>query len=323
MVYYGMTMGDVLQNIMNLASNEFELCSDKLVLPIDQARTVIEKWVDRYHLDETAQQRYRRRLAGEPVFSLTCLIVTSRLPYSDEEIVARYDADLEILDVKMELRLFCRCNDVFLYDESTEKVLSISEKANYPEINKRISRYIAGAETFKHLSSYDITVNKYKLVRLTKPRKNIKELDKKNWKPTKHSTDWTFQLTDDAYKKQEEQGKRIVLRFQNLLEKKAQLPEKKAYFEKHLSALEGYIGYRGVRQQVGKLYHQEKRLFMSKYGESWLVNGATPLNLAYVKKKKLVIPTDSDQDAVFEKIQELLDNLRMSAVKVIRAKINS
>ena len=30
---------------------------------------------------------------------------------------------------------------------------------------------------------------------------------------------------------------------------------------KSFRALEGYLGYRGVRQQIGNLYHLEKRLF--------------------------------------------------------------
>lgn len=320
MIYYSLYMNECLQNIIGLVSNEFELCTDVLSLPIDQAQKIIEKWTERYHLDETAQQRYRRRLSGEPVFSLICILASAKLFYSDEEIISRYDNDLEILSSSLQLRLFCRCSDLFLRDE--DKVLSISDKANYPEINKRISQYIESAETFKHISSWDITVNSYKLVRITKPRKSIKELDKKNWKPTKHSTDWTFKLTDEAYKKQEEQGKRTVLRFQSLLEKKAELPEKKAYFEKHLKSLEGYVGYRGVRQQVGKLYHQEKRLFMSKYGESWQDHGVRKLNLAYVKKKKLMVSRNADQEEIISKIEIRLESTRIKAVNYLRVKLN-
>ncbi|MCG0211290.1 hypothetical protein, partial [Pseudomonas aeruginosa] len=85
------------------------------------------------------------------------------------------------------------------------------------------------------------------LVRLTKPKKSIKELQAKNWTNEKHVTDWTWRLTDKAYKEQLEQGKRVVLRFQSLIEKNASLDEKKAYFERHFRALEGYLGYRGVR----------------------------------------------------------------------------
>ena len=131
------------------------------------------------------------------------------------------------------------------------------------------------------------------MVRLTKPKKSIKELQAKNWTNEKHATDWTWRLTDQAYKEQLEQGKRVVLRFQSLIEKNASLDEKKAYFERHFRALEGYLGYRGVRQQIGNLYHLEKRLFNDKYNHPWFDHGARTLKLSYIKKIKNMIANNT------------------------------
>ena len=59
------------QSIIGMASNEYELASPVLTLKIEDAKKLIAKWVDRYHLLDTPQQTYRRRLNGEPVFSLS------------------------------------------------------------------------------------------------------------------------------------------------------------------------------------------------------------------------------------------------------------
>ncbi|OTU38810.1 hypothetical protein CAT57_02195, partial [Acinetobacter pittii] len=66
-----------------------------------------------------------------------------------------------------------------------------------------------------------------------------------------------------------------------------------AYFERHFRALEGYLGYRGVRQQIGNLYHLEKRLFNDKYNHPWFDHGARTLKLSYIKKIKNMIANNT------------------------------
>lgn len=190
--------------------------------------------------------------------------------------------------------MFCRTSDAFLFDEKTKKVLSKTDKQDLLKINRKIFEICPSAETFHNIANIaPIIVGKYELVRLTKPKKSIKELKAKNWTNEKHATDWTWRLTDRAYKEQLEQGKRVVLRFQNMIEKNASLDEKKVYFERHFRALEGYLGYRGVRQQIGNLYHLEKRLFKDKYNQSWFDHGARTLKLAYMKKLKNLIANNT------------------------------
>ena len=196
--------------------------------------------------------------------------------------------------VQVEAYLFCRTSDAFLFDEKTQKVLNKKDKQDLVKINRRIFEICPSAEFFNYIGDVDpILSGKYELVRLTKPKKSIKELQAKNWTNEKHATDWTWRLTDKAYKEQLEQGKRVVLRFQSLIEKNASLDEKKAYFERHFRALEGYLGYRGVRQQIGNLYHLEKRLFKDKYNQPWFDHGARTLKLSYMKKLKSPIVNNS------------------------------
>ncbi|PPB60565.1 hypothetical protein, partial [Campylobacter hyointestinalis] len=140
----------------------------------------------------------------------------------------------------VEAYLFCRTSDAFLFDEKTQKVLNKKDKQDLVKINRRIFEICPSAESFNYIGDVDpIHSGKYELVRLTKPKKSIKELQAKNWTNEKHATDWTWRLTDKAYKEQLEQGKRVVLRFQSLIEKNASLDEKKAYFERHFRDLEG------------------------------------------------------------------------------------
>jgi deoxyhypusine synthase len=62
--------------------------------------------------------------------------------------------------------------------------------------------------------------------------------------------------------------------------------------------LEGYLGYRGVRQQIGNLYHLEKRLFKDKYNQPWFDHGARTLKLSYMKKlKNMIVNNTSYQEA--------------------------
>lgn len=288
MMYYSYNEKDFTKNIMGLITNEYDLISQKFSFDIEEAMSMISKWIDRYHLLETAQQKYRRRLNVEPVFSL---VIHFRYEYlnelSEDERWEKFANHESIFSVKVHTYLFCRTSDAFLLDEKSKKVLSKVDKQDLVKINRKIFEHCPSAESFQHLGGIDpIVTGKYELVRLTKPKKSIKELKAKNWTNEKHATDWTWRLTDQAYKEQLEQGKRVVLRFQNLIEKNASLEDKKVYFERHFRALEGYLGYRGVRQQIGNLYHLEKRLFHDKYSNPWFDHGARMLKLSYMKKLK-------------------------------------
>lgn len=295
MIYYSYNSKDFTKNIMGLMTNEYDLVSEKFSFDVDEAEGMINKWIDRYHLLDTAQQTYRRRLNVEPVFSLVINFRHESLQgMSEDERWKKFENGESVFLAKVDAYLFCRTSDAFLFNDQTETVLSKTNKQDLLKINRKIFEICPSAEPFKYIGAIDpIVTGKYELVRLTKPKKSIKELKAKSWTNEKHATDWTWRLTDRAYKEQLEQGKRIVLRFQNLLEKSASLDEKKTYFERHFRALEGYLGYRGTRQQIGNLYHLEKRLFKDKYNEPWFDHGARTLKLAYMKKLKNMIANNT------------------------------
>ncbi|MDQ9038757.1 MULTISPECIES: hypothetical protein [Gammaproteobacteria] len=302
MIYYSYVPKDFTKHVMGMMTNEYDLVAKKFILNMntDEASRMISKWIERYHLLETAQQTYRRRLNSEPVFSLLVHFTYSYLPgLSESECWEKFDKNEPAFLVQVEAYLFCRTSDAFLLDEKTQKVLSKTDKQDLLKINRKIFEICPSSESFSYIGEVNpISCGRYELVRLTKPKKSIKELQAKNWTNEKHVTDWTWRLTDKAYKEQLEQGKRVVLRFQSLIEKNASLDEKKAYFERHFRALEGYLGYRGVRQQIGNLYHLEKRLFKDKYNQPWFDHGARTLKLSYMKKlKSSIVNNSSYQEA--------------------------
>jgi len=274
MIYYSYVPKDFTKHVMGMMTNEYDLVAKKFILNMntDEASRMISKWIERYHLLETAQQTYRRRLNSEPVFSLLVHFTYSYLPgLSESECWEKFDKNEPAFLVQVEAYLFCRTSDAFLLDEKTQKVLSKTDKQDLLKINRKIFEICPSSESFSYIGEVNpISCGRYELVRLTKPKKSIKELQAKNWTNEKHVTDWTWRLTDNA-----------------------SLDEKKAYFERHFRALEGYLGYRGVRQQIGNLYHLEKRLFKDKYNQPWFDHGARTLKLSYMKKLKSPIVNNS------------------------------
>lgn len=308
MIYYSYNVKSFTQHVMGLMTNHYDLISEKFTLDANIAKDMIDRWIDRYHLMETPQQTYRRRLNCEPVFSLVIHFKYDSLPgHTIDECWEKFEENEPAFCSSVDMYLFCRTSDAFLFDEKAQKVLSKTDRQDLVKINRKIFEICPSAESFKYVGDIDpIVRGKYELVRLTKPKKSIKQLQENSWTNQKHATDWTWRLKNQAYNEQLEQGKRIVLRFQNLIEKKASLDEKKAYFERHFRALEGYLGYRGVRQQIGILYHLEKRLFQDKYNQSWFDHGARTLKLSYVKKIKNSIPNNTPYDEALKKFEKVL-----------------
>ena len=308
MIYYSYAQRDFTKNIMGLITNGYDLVSEKFLIDVNFAQDMINRWIDRYHLMETAQQTYRRRLNCEPVFSLVIDFSYKHIiDKTTDEYWEKFAKNEPVFSSTAKIYLFCRTSDAFLFDEKTQKILSKTDKQDLLKINRKIFDICPSAEAFKHISAIDpIVSSNYELVRLTKPKKSIKQLEANQWIHEKHATDWTWRLTDQAYNKQLEQGKNVVLRFQNLIEKQASFDEKQAYFERHFRALEGYLGYRGVRQQIGKLYHLEKRLFQDKYNQPWFDHGARTLKLSYMKKLKNSIPNNTSYNEAQKEYHEIM-----------------
>jgi len=294
MIYYSVNKSRALQNATYLITREFDLVGSTIQLSAVEAIPMLSRWVERYHLLETPQQTYRRRLSGEAVFSL---LVDFNYKILNE--------DNKEFEVFVELTLFCRGSERFFFDENRERQLD--PKKDIDAVNTLIRKQIKNAETFIHISDFKKVIGKYELVQLTKKSKSIAELKANDWSKTTHATNWTWRLTSEALKEQTEHGQRLINRFQNILAKNdVTIAEKKAYFEKHFKALEGYLGHRGVRQQVGKLYHQEAKLFKNRYQCNWLDHGGRKLNLGYIRASKNWIKNNSDYLGAHNQYRELV-----------------
>jgi hypothetical protein len=91
MIYYSYFPKDFTKNVMGMMTNEYDLVSKKFRFNMNnnEATHMIAKWIERYHLLETAQQTYRRRLNSEPVFSLLVNFSYSYLPGLSEMSVGK------------------------------------------------------------------------------------------------------------------------------------------------------------------------------------------------------------------------------------------
>ena len=298
MIYYSINKSRALQNVTYLITREFDLAVGTFQLDAVEAIPMLNRWIERYHLLETPQQTYRRRLNGEAVFSLL-------VDFSWKQLNSEHEEDSDNKQVLVDLTLFCRGSERFFFD--AEKGRQLDPKKDIDSVNSLIRKQVKNAEIFQHISEIKRVIGKYELVQLTKKSTSIAELKANDWTKTNHATNWTWRLTAEALKEQVEQGQRLINRFQNVLEKNdVTLAEKKAYFEKHFKALEGYLGYRGVRQQIGKLYHDEAKIFKTRYQRNWLDHGGRKLNLSYIKASKNWIPNNSDYLEAHNKYRELL-----------------
>ena len=141
MIYYSYFPKDFTKNVMGMMTNEYDLVSKKFRFNTNnnEATHMIAKWIERYHLLETAQQTYRRRLNSEPVFSLLVNFSYSYLPgLSENECWEKIAKNEPGFLVQVEAYLFCRTSDAFLLDEKTQKVLSKTDKQDLLKINRRI-----------------------------------------------------------------------------------------------------------------------------------------------------------------------------------------
>ena len=187
MIYYSINTMQHSQSIIGMASNEYELASPVLTLKIEDAKKLIAKWVDRYHLLDTPQQTYRRRLNGEPVFSLSVYFYFNMKGADEDQKWQAFTTFEESCTQLAKVQLFCRSNDVFLYDDESNKVLDIKDKKDIPKINRKIEKLIPSSEKFDFLGNLEIINRHYELVRITKPKKSIKELKAQAWEQTKHA----------------------------------------------------------------------------------------------------------------------------------------
>ena len=117
---------------------------------------------------------------------------------------------------------------------------------------------------------------------------------------TKHATNFTWRLNQEVFEAVRLRGVNLVNSFQ----KNKSNTDVKEHFEKYLLSLEGYIGYRGVRVQIGKLYGMFTAYFQSKMNRSFLGAGGRKLNLSYVRASTPKIKNNTEIHTYFRAIKD-------------------
>jgi hypothetical protein len=194
------------------------------------------------------------------------------------------------------LLLLCRVNDLLLRLPDGEIIKNKYDHLDY--LNEQIAKQVKGAETFGKIT---LTVGNYVFLQLTKRAKSIKELQEIGLNEnTKHATNFTWRLDQEAFDAVRLRGVNLVNSFQ----KNKSNTDIKEHFEKYLLSLEGYIGYRGVRVQIGKLYGMFTAYFQSKMNRSFLGAGGRKLNLSYVRASTPKIKNNTEIHTYFRAIKD-------------------
>ncbi|MEN8352838.1 hypothetical protein [Acinetobacter towneri] len=267
----------------------------------------VEKWTERYQLTISPKERFKQKKKGHPTFDL---IIKPNLVGDDAftkdliEIAKNEPekftrSDFDFLNhsesyLEMKFYLFCNIDTPQIYDG----LIPIDQ------VNSTLKKYIDGAEKFSYVFDSPIKFGNYELVRLTQKRSIKDDLEGRE----KNASDWTWRIGSESYSKVQKQGEVLINRWNQCIEKSEE--EKQAYFEKHLKILEGYLGFRGVRKQVGTLWAKERKVFKAKYGEKYLPY-YRPLKLKYVQRLKSGLRANAEPLEMIEYMKKAIQ----SAVK--------
>lgn len=223
MIYFCVKTSEYLADVLDRVSRGAEYFL-QLDVPQDKAYTIVEKWTERYKLDQTARQR-TYRLKSAPVLDLVvlqnmalfqlkqvrlCLLATFPLPERLNELKTAKNRISEVYLGKGEQEQFCS-----VYDRKNRLIL-------------------------------DVISPTYELVELpyTKKERKQKEITKEKG--------WTWRLHEDFIKFRLEQ---IETNYQQAQRYKD--PQKQdAYILKDLSKLWRMAGFRGVRDNIFKMNHK-------------------------------------------------------------------
>ena len=303
MIYYTTGTKETTHTILACFSKGYDL--GILVRPssFSKAEAILEKWNDRYDLLNTPQQQYRKFLSGQSTFS--CIVANGlcvRKQNLTDADVYRYLRDKSKSENKLYelqspmLLLLCRVNDLLLRLPDGAIIQNKYDHLDY--LNAQLAKQIKGCETFQKLT---LNIGDYQFLQLTKRAKSIKELQEIGLSEnTKHATNFTWRLKQDTFEAVRQRGVNLV----NSYQKKKSNTDVKEHFEKYLLSLEGYIGYRGVRVQIGKLYGMFTAYFQSKMNRSFLSAGGRKLNLSYVRASTPKIKNNTEIHTYFRDIRD-------------------
>lgn len=264
----------------------------------------VEKWTERYQLTLSPKERFKQKKKGHPTFDL---IIKPNLVGDDDftkdliEIARNHPeqfahSDFNFLNnsqsyLAFKFYLFCNIDSPQIYDG----LIPIDQ------VNTTLKQYIDGVEKFSYVFDHPIQLGNYELVRLTQKRSIKDDLEGRE----KNAFDWTWRIGAESYSRVQKQGEVLINRWNQCIEKSEE--EKQAYFEKHLSVLENYYGFRGVRKQVGTLWAKERKVFKAKYGEKYLPY-YRPLKLSYVQRLKSGLEANAEPLEMIDHMKTAIKN---------------
>lgn len=322
MIYYTTNIAEFTHKYLFCASQGYELRTEVIEACASiSAQSFLDKLNDRYDLLSTPQQQHRKFLSGKSTF---CCLVYTGIDYPGpfdpraDLLFFEENPSSGMLSHWFYMIVLARVNPMLLVQDGKKIEQTDRKKIDY--INEELRKKIRGCDKFRNVG---ITHEGYLLTRKTKRAKSLKELQALSLtKNSKHATDWTWRLSDAKYKEIRDVGISLVLKYQEFLNKKVRgESEKAAYWEKHFRSLEGFLGYRGVRSQIGKLWNEEATLFRNKYKENFLsaFSGARKLKLTYIKASKMNIKNNSSiEDALNDYNSRHVELLKQHLVAQIR-----
>ncbi|QDK99574.1 hypothetical protein FM020_16710 (plasmid) [Acinetobacter tandoii] len=315
MIYYTTGTKELTHTVLACFSKGYDL--GILVKPssVSNAESILEKWNDRYGLLNTPQQQYRKFLSGQSTFS--CIVAygglarKENLNHGDLYRYLRDKSKNENKPYQLNppiLVLLCRVNDLLLRLPDGEIIQNKYDHLDY--LNAQLAKQVKGCETFEKLSLF---MGDYTFIQLTKRAKNLKELQEMGLtENTKHATNFTWRLRQETFETVRQRGVNLVNNYQN----NKSNTDVKEYFEKYLLSLEGYIGYRGVRVQIGKLYGMFTAYFQSKMNRSFLSAGGRKLNLSYVRAST---PKIKNNTAIHTYFRDIRDQANIESRNLLEA----
>lgn len=265
----------------------------------------LSKWTERYQLNLTPKQRFYQKKKGNPTFDLIITIpdYTFSNPFIRDCIeIAKEDkeefmnADFLALThhyLPIRFYLFCNIDSPKVYNQE----LSLSE------INAALKEQISGVEEFSYVteSKYGTPIQflHYELVRLTKKR-TVRDVLEGN---SPHATDWTWRLTQEAFSELQSVGLTLINSFQNKIG--GSETDRSKHFSKHKEVMQNYYGFRGVRQQIGKLWATERKIFIKKYGNKYS-ECYEKLQLNYMQRLKSLNKSNITAEEMLDMIKKAI-----------------
>lgn len=275
MIYYCVKTSEYLADILDKVSRETQYYL-QIDVPLDRAESIIEKFKNRYNLDQTARQR-NYRLKQKPVLDLIVLLNQSLLKIEKVRLCLLCTVPENLREKKQ------NCSELLKAAYALDK----SEVEAFESVQDRQSRLIYRTAILIGEDKQSAPV--YELVNLpfTVEQRKQKEIDR--------TTGWTWRIHKKFLELKHEQ---LV----NMFKKAQQVknPDKQDnMIMNELSIVSKLAGFRGVREDVFKFNKQVFPLYFKYLNRKSKIELVVP---SYERKSKRLVNSFHEMTAFFEKL---------------------